>query len=132
MNILEKFQLKDRVALITGGNRGLGKAIAHALAEAGGHIALTSRDAERAQNAAAEIAADTKQMCRGYACDVTNPKAVETVVSQVVNDFEQIDILVNIAGGSAGNGAFLDRCLEVVDHVPPDRRVEGEPGKNSG
>jgi NAD(P)-dependent dehydrogenase (short-subunit alcohol dehydrogenase family) len=98
MSVLESFKLNNRVALITGGNRGLGKAIARALAEAGGRIALTSRDAARAQATAAKIAADTGQTCRGYACDVTDPQTVETIVSQVVDDFGQIDILVNNAG----------------------------------
>jgi gluconate 5-dehydrogenase len=98
MSILEKFKLKDRVALISGANRGLGKAMAHALAEAGGRIALTSRNLERAQVAAAEIEQVTGQICRGYRCDVTDPKQVEAVVSQVVSDFGQLDILVNNAG----------------------------------
>lgn len=98
MSILEQFKLKNRVALITGGNRGLGKAIALALAEAGGRVALTSRDTERAQAVAAEIEASTGQMCRGYGCDVTDQAQAEGVVSQVVADFGQVDILVNNAG----------------------------------
>jgi NAD(P)-dependent dehydrogenase (short-subunit alcohol dehydrogenase family) len=98
MSILEKFKLKDRVALISGANRGLGKAMAQALAEAGGRIALTSRNLERAQIAATEIEQVTGQTCRGYRCDVTDPEQVDAVVSQVVSDFGQLDILVNNAG----------------------------------
>ncbi|MBN2502524.1 MAG: SDR family oxidoreductase [Anaerolineales bacterium] len=123
MNVLESFKLNDRVALITGGNRGLGKAIARALAEAGGRVALTSRDTARAQAAAAEIAADTRQMCQGYACDVTDPQSVKTVVSQVANDFGQIDILVNNAGINI-RGAIDTLSLEEFKAVQ-DANVTG-------
>ena len=98
MGILDKFKLNDRVAIITGGNRGLGKAMALALAEAGGRVALTSRSSARAQTAASDIEASTGQMCRGYSCDVTDPEGVEAVVSRVVANFGGLDILVNNAG----------------------------------
>ena len=98
MSILDKFKLDNRVALVTGGNRGLGKAIAVALAEAGARVALTSTDSARAQAVAAEIQASTGQTCRGYACDVTDPKQVEAAVAQVLADFNGLDILVNNAG----------------------------------
>jgi gluconate 5-dehydrogenase len=116
MSILEKFNLKDRVALITGGNRGLGKAIAQALAEAGGQIALTSRDMNRAQTAAGEINTATGQRCLGYCCDVTNPEQVEAVVSQVVDDFGRLDILVNNAGINI-RGAIDQLSLEEFEQV---------------
>ena len=116
MGILEKFKLNNRVALVTGGNRGLGKAMALALAEAGGRVALTSREAERALTVAAEIEASTGQMCRGYACDVTDPDQVEAVVSQVVADFGQVDILVNNAGINI-RGAIDELSLEAFRTV---------------
>ena len=56
MPILDKFNLTGRVALVTGGNRGLGQQMALALAEAGADVALTSRDQQRADEAAGEIA----------------------------------------------------------------------------
>jgi gluconate 5-dehydrogenase len=116
MLILDKFKLRDRVALITGGNRGLGKAIAQALAEAGGQVALTSRDLNRAQIAAQEINTATGQHCRGYACDVTSPEQVEAVVSQVVADFGRLDILVNNAGINI-RGAIDQLSLEEFEQV---------------
>jgi NAD(P)-dependent dehydrogenase (short-subunit alcohol dehydrogenase family) len=116
MNILEKFKLKDRVALITGGNRGLGKAIAQALAEAGGQVALTSRDLDRAQTAAGEINTATGQRCLGYGSDVTNPEQVEALVSQVVDDFGGLHILVNNAGINI-RGAIDQLSLEEFEQV---------------
>jgi len=98
MSILDKFKLDGRVALVTGGNRGLGKAIGLALSEAGAGVALTSREAGRAQEAAMEIEAETGQCVRGYELDVTDPDVVEVVVEQVVADFGGLDILVNNAG----------------------------------
>ena len=116
MSILEKFKLNNRVALITGGNRGLGKAIALALAEAGGQVALTSRNLSRAQAAAQEISTASGQHCRGYGCDVTSPEQVEAVVSQVVADFGGLDILVNNAGINI-RGAIDQLSLEEFEQV---------------
>jgi len=116
MSILEKFKLNNRVALISEGNRGLGKAMALALAEAGGRVALTSRSLERAKTAAAEIEAACGQICRGYSCDVTDPEQVETVVSQVVADFGQVDILLNNAGINI-RGAVDELSLDEFEKV---------------
>jgi gluconate 5-dehydrogenase len=111
MGVLEKFKLDDRVAIITGGNRGLGKAIALALAEAGGCVALTSRNEARAQTVAAQISNVTGQTCRGYQCDVTDPEQVESLVSQVVADSGKVDILINNAGINI-RGAIDELSLE--------------------
>jgi NAD(P)-dependent dehydrogenase (short-subunit alcohol dehydrogenase family) len=116
MGILEKFKLKDRVALVTGGNRGLGKAMALALAEAGGQVALTSRNLAEAQTAAEEIAAESGGRCRGYSCDVTDPGQVDTALSQVVTDFGQVNILVNNAGINI-RGAIDELSLDQFEAV---------------
>ena len=55
MTVLDRFRLDDRVAIITGGSRGLGRAMATALAEAGVHLIVTSRDAQRVGDVAAEL-----------------------------------------------------------------------------
>jgi NAD(P)-dependent dehydrogenase (short-subunit alcohol dehydrogenase family) len=98
MTILERFRLDGKTALVTGGNRGLGKQMALALAQAGANLALVSRRAEQAQAAASETAAATSRTCRGYACDVTVPSQVEALVGRVLADFGRIDVLVNNAG----------------------------------
>ena len=98
MNILEHFQLNSRAAIVTGGNRGLGRAIARAFAEAGAQVAIAARNLEQAQAVAAEIQTQTGQTCRGYACDLTNSDQIIALVANALEDFGQIDILVNNAG----------------------------------
>lgn len=100
MSILDKFSLTDRVALVTGGNRGLGYQMALALAEAGAAVALTSRDQERADRAAREIEQSpaTGTEVRGYACEVSDHEQTAQVVEKVIAEFEGLHILVNNAG----------------------------------
>jgi len=95
---LDIFKLDGRVALITGGNRGLGFAMAQALAEAGANVVVTSRQEERALESAAALAGATGQRTMGLVVDVTNAEQIESMVSDVVKEFGRIDILVNNAG----------------------------------
>jgi NAD(P)-dependent dehydrogenase (short-subunit alcohol dehydrogenase family) len=95
---LDVFKLDGRVALITGGNRGLGFAMAKALAEAGADVAVTSRQKERALESAANLAETTQRHTLGLAVDVTNAEQIESMVHSVVKEFGRIDILVNNAG----------------------------------
>lgn len=98
MHTLDFFQMNHKVTIVTGGNRGLGRQMAQALAEAGGQIAVVSRRAEEAQAAAGDISTATGSVCRGYACDVTQPEQVDALIDQVADDFGQINALVNNAG----------------------------------
>src|SRR5437763_3787165 len=95
---LDVFKLDGRVALITGGNRGLGFAMAQALAEAGADVVVTSRQKEKALESAAHLAEITKRRTLGLAVDVTNVEQIEAMVHAVVKEFGRIDILVNNAG----------------------------------
>lgn len=98
MAVLDRFRMDDRVALITGGNRGLGKAMADALAEAGANVVVTSRSADEAAAVAGQLEAQYGQACRGYACDVTNPADIQALVANVIAEFGKIDALINNAG----------------------------------
>jgi NAD(P)-dependent dehydrogenase (short-subunit alcohol dehydrogenase family) len=98
MSILDKFRLDQRVALVTGGNRGLGKQMSAALAEAGAQVAIVSRKQAEAEGVATQIQQATGRTCRGYSADMTAPEQVEGVAKQVLADFGQVDILVNNAG----------------------------------
>jgi NAD(P)-dependent dehydrogenase (short-subunit alcohol dehydrogenase family) len=95
---LDVFKLDGRVALITGGNRGLGFAMAQALAEAGANVVVTSRQEKRAMESAATLAGITGQLTMGIAVDITDAEQIESMIETVVKEFGRIDILVNNAG----------------------------------
>lgn len=96
--ILDAFRLDGRVALVTGGTRGFGRVIARAYAEAGADVALCSRNEAEAAAVAADIARDTGRSVLGLRADVTDPGAVDGVVSTILDRFGKLDILVNNAG----------------------------------
>jgi len=93
---------QDRVALVTGGSRGIGKAIASELARTGARVVLTARDAATAQAAASEIDSDTARV-RGVALDVSSDEQVERVVAGLLSDYARIAVLVNNAGITSDN-----------------------------
>jgi 3-oxoacyl-[acyl-carrier protein] reductase len=95
--------LTGRVALVTGSTRGIGRAIATALANAGARVAVTGRDHAKAEVAAAEIAAATGAEVKGYAADVSDVAQATALVEAVEKDFGQLDILVNNAGLTRDN-----------------------------
>ena len=95
---MKSFQLEGRVALVTGGARGLGRVIAEALADAGATVALTARSEDSAKLAASEIAQQFSAKTLGLSADVTRPEDVENMVAQTIATFGRLDILVNNAG----------------------------------
>jgi 2-deoxy-D-gluconate 3-dehydrogenase len=88
------FRLDGKVALVTGGNSGIGRAIALAFAEHGARVAIASRNEERNQAVASELGDGSKS----YATDVGDFEAVETLVDGVFEDLGSLDVLVNNAG----------------------------------
>ena len=83
-----------RVALVTGGTRGIGRAVAEAFAELGGRVFLTGRDAETAKKVASEIG----HGATGIAMDVSDRSSVDDAVKRVLAEAERLDVLVNNAG----------------------------------
>jgi NAD(P)-dependent dehydrogenase (short-subunit alcohol dehydrogenase family) len=96
--VLERFRIDGKVALVTGGSRGLGRAIAEALATAGARVAISARQLQSARRAADEVAAASGQTAMGLAADVTVRSDVEAMVGRILEGFGRLDILVNNAG----------------------------------
>lgn len=103
--------LKDKIAIITGGSIGIGKAIAIAFAREGAHLVLSSRTKSELESTKQEIAriADTKVEI--FPADVSNPKAVKGLTNFTIEKFHTIDILVNCAGIYGPIGLITD-----IDH----------------
>lgn len=97
-SVLDLFRIDNKVALVTGGARGLGRTMATALAQAGADIALTGRTLAPAEEAATAIAAATGRRARAFTADVTAAADVDRLVEEVEREFGRIDILVNNAG----------------------------------
>lgn len=98
MSIWNQFELKDRVAIITGGATGLGKAMGQGIAEAGANVVIADINYELAQQTAAEFENNTGNESMACKVDVTNVEDVDKMVQDVVNHFGHIDILFNNAG----------------------------------
>ncbi len=108
--ILDLFCLTGKVALVTGGARNLGRDMAEALAQAGADVAITSRDLRQAEQTAQTIAAATGRIVTAYELDVTVEAGICSVIAAVIDDFGQLDILINNAG-NARNAAPLEARL---------------------
>ncbi len=90
--------LQERVALVTGGSRGIGRAISLRLAQAGAHLAINYLCNHQAARRCQEEIEALGRRCLLVPGDVSNPQDVERVVQEVVNTFGRLDILVNNAG----------------------------------
>ena len=97
MEAMERFRLTGRVAVVTGGSMGLGRAMAGGLAEAGARVAVVSRTAKRIEEVAAEIVRKGGEAI-AVAADVTREDDIEGMMARVCGEFGTIDILVNNAG----------------------------------
>ncbi|MBV8584654.1 MAG: 3-oxoacyl-[acyl-carrier-protein] reductase, partial [Verrucomicrobia bacterium] len=91
-------RFSEQVAVITGGGRGIGRAIALRLAEEGARVAVISRSLENATATATALNEQRADTARAYAVDVADGEAVAAVCTQLIKDFGRIEILVNNAG----------------------------------
>ena len=98
-----RLDVSGKIALVSGGTRGIGLEICKAFAGAGAKVALCARDATTAEQTAKELGGGA----RGYGCDVGVAAQVEALAKAVEKDFGQIDILVNNAGFTKDNLLFL-------------------------
>ena len=90
--------LKGAVALVTGGNGGLGQRICHALAREGAHVAVMyARSRDQAESVASELTSRYQVNARTFACDITDDAAVDRLVGEVTQAFGRLGVLVNDA-----------------------------------
>jgi NAD(P)-dependent dehydrogenase (short-subunit alcohol dehydrogenase family) len=95
-------ELGGKVAIVTGGSRGIGLAVGRALAAEGASVALVARNAAALEDAAAQVAGRGGGPARGFVCDTTDDAAVKRMVADVVAAFGRVDILVNCAAKPSG------------------------------
>ena len=115
MNVREMFDLSGKVAIVTGGGRGIGLKMAEGLAEVGASIVLCSRKVENCQKAAQDLARlGVKTLA--MACDVKSQASIQSVVDTTSEKFGRLDILVNNSGVSWG-GAVEEYSLEGWEKV---------------
>ncbi|MEZ4866075.1 MAG: SDR family oxidoreductase [Caldilineaceae bacterium] len=109
-------RLQDNVAIVTGGGRGIGRAIAKRFAQEGARVVIAEQNADDGRRTAAEIVQSGGD-ARFYQTDVTQRASVEALVAETVQQWGRLDILVNNAALLGENGPFLDVAQEVWDRV---------------
>ena len=112
------FDLTGRVAIVTGGNGGIGLGIAHGLVDAGATVVVSGRNAEKSAAAAAELNAKRDGAAIAIECDVTVPEQITQLVSQTVDRLGGLQIMVNNAGigiRKRPEEYTLDEFMQVVN-----------------
>lgn len=116
MSVLDKFQLNGKTALVTGCKRGIGKAMAIALADAGADIIGVSASLEKSGSDVEKEITKLGRTFTAYTCDFSDRKALYAFIKTVKNDFPVIDILVNNAG-TIKRAPAAEHSDELWDHV---------------
>jgi len=115
MNNLMK-QLDGKVSFVTGGSRGIGRAIVLALADAGAHVAFTYLHCEEKADEVCRSAQEKGVRCRAYKSDAASAEETERVIHEVIAEFGPIQILVNNAGITRDK-SFMKMTKEMWDEV---------------
>ena len=115
-NVLDQFRLDGRVAVVTGGSKGLGRTMAEGLASAGADVLLVSRNLDEASATAAAIGSEYGVRARGFAADVSSEAEVARLFETIDREFGRADILLNSAGVNI-RGAISDLSLADFEKV---------------
>src|SRR5512135_121624 len=105
MSVLEKFDMHGKTAVVTGGSQGLGKAMALGLAEAGCNIVIADINPETMEKTVNEI----KMLgvkTKGILCDISNPEDCARTLTETVEEFGKLDVVINNAGIARHNAAI--------------------------
>jgi NAD(P)-dependent dehydrogenase (short-subunit alcohol dehydrogenase family) len=125
MGVLNKLRLDGKVAIVTGAGRGLGRAMAVALADAGADIVATARTQGQIDKTAS-LVREKGRKCLAVPCDVTDSDSVKSMVDATLGEFGRIDILVNNAGGATdGFGNPLENISDQQWSVGIDTNLTG-------
>src|SRR5215813_11817371 len=109
-------ELQGKNSLVTGGSRGIGKAIVTALAEAGANVAFTYQNSKDQAEALAQVLSQKGVKCKAYQANVASPEEMERAVKQAIADLGPITILVNNAGINRDR-SFLKMTKSMWDEV---------------
>ena len=113
MNDRGRFDLTDKVAVVTGGSRGLGRAMAQALAEAGADVVIASRKLDSCESAAEQIAQSTGRRAIPVACHVGRWDDCDALIDATLDEFGRIDVLVN----NAGMSPLYDELVNITEEL---------------
>ncbi|THX87990.1 NAD(P)-binding protein [Aureobasidium pullulans] len=97
-NVLEQFNLKNRVVVVTGAAEGIGGAVVDSMAEAGANVALWYRSNDKAVTKAEELAKKHGNKFKAYQIEISDPEKVQELVAKVVEDFGRLDVMIANAG----------------------------------
>ncbi|KAF2744429.1 short chain dehydrogenase [Sporormia fimetaria CBS 119925] len=138
-NVLDQLKLNGKVVVVNGAADGIGLAVAEAMAEAGGNVALWYHSNAKAVDEAARLAKEYGVKTEAYKVNVSDPEAVQKVIAKVVEDFGKLDVFVANAG-AADSKPILEMSLDEyrklmnvnVDGVVHCAKAAGEVFKRQG
>lgn len=115
-NVMQQLSMKGKVVAITGASDGIGWAVAQAMAEAGGHVALLYNSNNAAETKAPELAKQHGITARAYQLEISDPHRVEKVINQIAEDFGRLDVFV-ANSGAAISKPILEQSIEEYRHL---------------